>query len=205
MSFHMVTTCTSALSEDIHELQELATDIDLSDLLEFAQKEGIYESLLEDFNIHEFANQVGKTVEDVFTNDPTIDASVSLYQGVPCFYVRHSHIEHIYIHNSLTGNVLSHDEAEKRVELIDELETKLDEYEPWLQASTIAQNKSALLQFFKDNRQELVENNIPLQSLCSYAHKHLAKHLDDKRFSSEFSTLQSLLDTDFEHDNDFSI
>ncbi len=193
MSFTLVTTCQSAYEYDIHELQDNSEDINLQDLLIFAKNQGFKESLLEDLNINEFAKKIDKDPDSAFIEDPAIDAAVSLYQGIPCFYVRHSGIEHIYLHSSLSSKVIDHDESEKRIDLIDDLEGLLADQLDWLEAKTPLEHKKALINFFSDNKALLIENNIPLQSLVGHKERKYAQELDMKRFQSEFKTVRTLM------------
>lgn len=120
--FHFVTSCVSALSEDISEMIDLTEVNEKNEsVVNFNDMKKILGPALEDF-----VEMMGCDL-DFLENDHAVSYEQSHYQGIPCYYIKHSAIEHVYIHSNDMDKVLNYDEAQERQCLMSEFEDRLDE------------------------------------------------------------------------------
>lgn len=160
-----VTRCVEALGEDITEMTDLnfEQEMDLDEFLVFytggdASKE------------HDLAESMGYDSLDQMRDDWHVSYHASFYRGEPCLYIVHSAIEHVYMTQESATKVAEYGSGEDRQRMIEILTDELDEYEPLDNARTEAQAISALADFYRENKEEMDENNILLSSLATWAH-----------------------------------
>jgi len=86
--YHFVTDCTSSDGDSIHALQEAAEGVDYKELA--ANVAGL----------PEFEQSLGYgpngSLDLELADDWSVGFYKSVYRGVPCYYIEHSHIEHVF-------------------------------------------------------------------------------------------------------------
>lgn len=104
-----------------------------------------------------------------FIHDWSISCHRSLFQGVPCFYLRHSGIEHIFVQQSMMTHLRTGDELLERIDHIDALHDAIFEDPAFDTANTDAEVKLALVSFLHQNYSTMSAYRIPMASLFAYA------------------------------------
>lgn len=174
MAFSFVTSCVSANGDDITEMQDIASDMSCYTFIhKVAQKEGIAEEVLGMFGFDEWAASYGskKSAKQLFVDDPTVHCYSSMYQGIPCLFVEHSRIEHVFVDNKDLGKVLSEEDACARQLRRSVLADDLNEL--MMPGDTADQRKKIISQFVKEHKEEFLTKNIPIQSVVAEADSSL--------------------------------
>ena len=168
MGFQFVTSCVSANGDDISEMQDVAKDISSHAFIYgIAKKEGIDLEVVDMLGYSSWAEDIGggKSARKLFVDDFALSCHRSFYQGIPCLYVQHSRIEHVFIDTKHLPLVLR-DEADilarqtKRTELTDELDEITN-----MTCQSLAERKVGLVNFVKKHEATLCSMRIPIQSL----------------------------------------
>ncbi len=121
MSHVFVTSCVNANGDDINEMMDspLRQDLSTSNFIrKIAPKLGIDKHILEN---------LGYDTKDFFANDWALTCGKSFYQGIPCYFVQHSRIEHIYVDKKDYEKVLGKTDAKERQIRISAIQDDLDE------------------------------------------------------------------------------
>lgn len=122
--YHFVTSCVSALGEDIIEMVDIAG---MGENVESVVDFNDMKKILGD-RLTEFAEMVGCDLE-FLENDYHVNYEQSHYQGLPCYYIKHSGIEHVYVHSDYMSDILDSDNARARHDMADSFEESIDK--PW--------------------------------------------------------------------------
>jgi hypothetical protein len=166
MTHRFVTSSIHALDEDIAEMvaMPLRKDLKTRYFMEtVASKIGVLNDLLVMFD-HENKRSMG--------GDATISCASSYFQGVPCYFLAHGHIEYIYVESQKFDFILSTDSAKARQRMIQSLHTAFKN----LQIQRAPSNEKSFYalagEFHQENKSLLSEYRIPLSSLVSSGLDH---------------------------------
>jgi len=80
-----LTCCVNSTQELIHAMQASAEDVSLEDVREHCE------------GVDEWAKNMGYNDDFLLENDWHVAYCKSVYDGQPCFFIRHSGIEHIWV------------------------------------------------------------------------------------------------------------
>lgn len=164
MGYSFITSCVNADGDSINEMVSISDSFSSEQFLRIAKKEGFLEEILDSFDYHSLGEAVGKTPRQALRDDWSVNFAKSFYQGVPCVYMQHSRIEHIYMDDSIRFKPLSKTELSERAAVIDSLnESFVNENN----STTAATN---IKKFLLDNIKELEEHRIPASALFAYSH-----------------------------------
>jgi hypothetical protein len=126
------------------------------------------------------AQMFGHASLEEMANDFALSCHRSLFQGHPCFYVRFSGIEHIFVDERSLRQLVTGDELQARIAAIEGLDEALDDDDPWDQAATPDELAQALTNFVERHYPTFVQHNILLASLFAYhnPYQDLVRTLD---------------------------
>ncbi|MFS1426965.1 hypothetical protein LMH73_007285, partial [Vibrio splendidus] len=121
--YSFVTSCVGADGDDINEMKDMpsAQDIDCETFFKTIGK-GISDEVVSMFELESI---------DEFINDWYTYANVGYYQGLPCVFLQHSGIEHVFVQSEHISKLKHGSEIEDRRDAIEALDEKLDDYEAW--------------------------------------------------------------------------
>jgi len=178
--FRFATSCVNAVSgEDIQEMCDIEQELDTESFIEFMATEvGISEEILSSLGYKEFGESTGKSPEDLFIKDPTVKCARSYYQGIPCYFVEHSRIEHVFIPSNQFNNLLDEEQSMRRRVEIEQLGNAWDDM-----TAGKAKTKKHLAAFERTNGEVLSQYRILLASVVGFEDEEIfeyARHLDEK-------------------------
>lgn len=188
--FYFATSCVNAVSgEDIQEMCDIEQELDAESFIEFMAPEvGISKEVLSSLGYQEWAEISGKSAEDLFINDPTVKCARSYYQGIPCYFVEHSRIEHVFIAKKDESKLLDKEQSMSRRS---EIESLVDEWNELGAKAKKGATKKRVAAFERAHGEYLGEYNIPLAAVVAHEDQELvdyALHLDEKA-QNPFMTL----------------
>ncbi len=159
-----VTACISALGEDINEMADMPLNKTISNsnfIKTIAPKLGIKDDVMQ---------RLGYDTATFFANDWAMSCHSSYYQGHPCYYVRNSAIEYVYVDSKVYDNMeYDHEIAAKRQYAISDLTQKLEEKLEDITIKKTSDMFKTVKAFFIENREEMLEQKILMSSLATYA------------------------------------
>lgn len=180
-----VTSCVSALGEDITEMCAVALNKEISNghfIKTIATKNGIKDEVL---------RMLGYDTMAFFANDWAMSCHKSFYQGIPCYYVRHSAIEYVFVDKHDYDKVeFDHDVSVKRHDAISDLEDLLAEHMSNANIDTPSEMYKAMKAFYLTNKEVLVNGRILMSSLTAYAtpYRETAALIDKKLHLNELTS-----------------
>lgn len=183
MKFAFHTACTNPdavgeYGEDISEMTQSPHCVDIS-------SDNFIRKIAPKFKFDgEVLDILGFESKKDFASDWGVSCHKSHFQGVDCYYVRFSGIEHIFVDEERRREMKYGEDGDNRRKIISDLEELLDEYTPWIDAKSDKEKFKALNQFTKDNLSTFTENNILLASLFAYSNPYesIVKKIDKDLF-----------------------
>lgn len=181
MAHRFVTSCIGAVGEDINEMVDLPLKKEISNrhfIEKIAPKLGIDKQILEMLDFE---------TKKSFADDWALSCATSYYQGIPCVYVQHSRIEHIFVDSYDFERVLDAEQATARQHKLSELQEAVED----LIADRKPANDKAFYalaaEFEHANREALKEFSIPMSSFAQYRCNHSKAFalFDRKNYGSE--------------------
>lgn len=173
--------CINEMTQPPH-----AEDIDTETFAkDIAREHGFAEGLAEMFN-HQSIREL--------VDDFALSCYRSRFQGAPCYYVKHSGIEHIFIPKDQLSSMVTGDDLMARQDVIDRLDDALDKFEPWLSSSTAEQQRAALSDFIQAHYDDFLQSRILLSSLFAYKtpYESIVRELDESHFFRPAGVLQTV-------------
>lgn len=180
MSFEFLVSCPSTIAEDIWELTGIAEDISsYSFIHHIAKEQGFQEDVLEMLGYNSWGKDCNLSPRKLFADDFALSCHKSYYQGIPCYYVQHSRIEHIFVDQEHFDLHLNEEEALSRQA---ELKKITEDFEIFLQHIAVAEAplKKSVAKYFSSIQNKLIEQRITAQSVIFEAyieHKSVRKAL----------------------------
>jgi hypothetical protein len=187
MNLTFVTRCVEAsCGEDINEM----TDIPLQKQISTRY---FIETLARDSGIdQQVLNMLGYDSKKDFAKDWHMKAAKSFYQGIPCYYVDHSRIEHIFVETSDRSKILSDEEAKARQMQISVLSDDFDE----MLAERAPQGDKAYFELAREfatlNAETLANYRIPMSAFAQHhcEHRKAFAAYDRKHFGAEVGVVE---------------
>ena len=161
MSFQFVTSCVNAPSgDDINEMVDSPHRKDISNghfIKVIAPNLGIQDDVM---------GSLGYETKKFFANDWAMSCHKSYYQGIPCYYVQHSRIEHIYIDEKDINKVIYDKEgSSKRSFAIERLEDEFLEIVQGAGCKTKREEYKLANSFYLQHKEEMNEKRILMAHL----------------------------------------
>jgi hypothetical protein len=162
MPHRFVTRCIEANGDDINEMVDMPLKTTMTNgyfIEKLAPKLGIDKEVL---------GMLGYDTKKFFAGDWAMNCARSFYQGIPCLYVQHSRIEHVFVDVDDVHLVLSKDGANQRQIRIsglrDDLEDMIEERKP----SSPRDYYALATAFYKEHKDDLDSNRIPLSTFAAH-------------------------------------
>jgi hypothetical protein len=157
-----VTRCIEANGDDINEMVDMPLKAQVSNgyfIEKLAPKLGIDKEVM---------GMLGYDSKKFFAGDWAMNCARSYYQGIPCIYVQHSRIEHVFVDDEDVHLVLSKEEAKMRQIRIsglrDDLEEMIEERKP----SSPRDYYALAIAFHKEHKADLDSYRIPLSTFAAH-------------------------------------
>lgn len=192
-TYQFYTDCTNSdavgpYGECINEMVQSphCEELDSHDfMLNIAQQHHFQEGLAELFN-HDSLTDAA--------DDFALSCYRSRFQGQPCYYVKFSGIEHIFIDERSLRNLVTGDELHARLAAISGLDEALDYDDPWQDADSHEEITEALTRFVERHYPTFVQHHILLGSLFAYHNKFqpIVRTLDQDLFIQPAGVNQEL-------------
>lgn len=173
MQFAFHTTCRNSnavggYGEDINEMTQSHHCTDIS-------SDNFIRKIAPKFKFDgEVLDILGFESKKDFASDWGVRCHKSHFQGVDCYYVRFSGIEHIFVDAERIQEMKYGEDGDNRRKVISDLEELLDEFKPWIDAKSDKEKFKALHQFTMDHLKTFTENNILLASLFAYSNPYVS-------------------------------
>ncbi len=145
--------------ESIHEMMDSIHLNEISNarfITRYAKESGIVEDVLQ------IANH---TKSKGFKEDFAVSCYSSFFQGIPCLVVRSSAIEYIYIEPKHASRTVNGAGINKRNQVAEDLQLRLDESHSWSKAKYAIQKKEALIEFIKEHTNVIAEHNLLAENI----------------------------------------
>lgn len=163
MAHVFVTSCVNAHNgEDINEMVDTPQRTQISSayfIEKLAPKLGIDMEVLD---------RLGYDSKKFFANDRGLNCARSHYQGVPCVYVQHSRIEHIFVDEKDAGRMLSKDAAHARQIRLSVLSDDMDEFIIEREPKSAKDYYKLATAFYKEHKADMDSFRIPMSSLAQH-------------------------------------
>ena len=162
MSHKFVTRCIEANGDDINEMVDMPLKTTMTNgyfIEKLAPKLGIDKEVM---------GMLGYDSKKFFAGDWAMNCARSFYQGIPCLYVQHSRIEHIFVDDKDYHLVLTEEGAKERQIKISVLRDYLEELIEERQPSTPRAYFSLAKAFYNAHKDDLDSYRIPLSSFAEH-------------------------------------
>jgi hypothetical protein len=162
MPHRFVTRCIEANGDDINEMVDMPLKAQITNgyfIDKLAPKLGIDKEVIE---------MLGYDSKKFFAGDWALNCARSYYQGIPCLYVQHSRIEHIFVDENDVHLVLSEEGAKTRQIRISGLRDDLDEMIEERNPSTPRDYYALATAFYKEHKADLDSYRIPLSTFAAH-------------------------------------
>lgn len=165
--FAFVTSCVNSTAERINEMVDMCETLsDHQFIFHTAKDLGIDESILDMLGYTAWGNEINRSAHALFSKDYGISCHKSWYLGIPCYYVRHSAIEYVYIAKDNFQLLNKMVELESmRTNAFEELEERWDDL---IENAKLLDVKLSLAakRFGEGNRKQMLQYRIPFQSFA---------------------------------------
>lgn len=176
-----VTRCIEANGDDINEMVDLGLRTGMSNghfIRKVAPKLGIDEDVM---------HSLGYDSKEFFAKDFSMNCNRSFYQGIPCVYVQHSRIEHVYVDAKDVHKVLSKRDSANRQLRISSLR---DDFEEMLEVRKPASARDYIAlarDFYLEHKADLDSYRIPLSAFALYQcdHREVFSRFDKANFGRD--------------------
>jgi hypothetical protein len=162
MPHQFVTRCIEANGDDINEMVDMPLKTEMTNgyfIEKLAPKLGIDKEVM---------GMLGYDTKKFFAGDWAMNCARSYYQGIPCVYVQHSRIEHVFIDDELVHQVLSDEGANKRQIRISVLRDGLDEMLEERKPSSPREFYALATAFYNEHKADLDSYRIPLSTFAAH-------------------------------------
>ena len=182
-----VTRCIEANGDDINEMVDLGLRTEMSNghfIRKVAPKLGIDEHVM---------HCLGYDSKEFFANEFAMNCNRSFYQGIPCVYVQHSRIEHVYVDAKDAHKVLSGSDSHKRQIRISLLRNGFEEMLEDRQPASAKDYMALAKAFYLEHKKDLDSYRIPLSAFALYQcdHRDVFARYDKANFGKDLdSSLQ---------------
>lgn len=192
-TYQFYTDCTNSdavgsYGECINEMVQSphCEELDSHDfMLNIAQQHHFQEGLAELFNHTSLTDAA---------DDFALSCYRSRFQGQPCYYVKFSGIEHIFVDERSLRHLVSGDELRDRLSAMDAVGNALDDDDAWNRATTPEAQIQALTDFVEQRYPTFVQHHILLGSLFAYSNpfQEMVRTLDQRLLIQPATVRQTL-------------
>lgn len=166
MSFIFFSKSPELLAEDLHEMQDIAREVNADLFFDtLAVKHGFQESLMHWLLISTEAISLGPDPLDLLKDEAAFYSS--FYQGIPCLFFENNDVEYLFIDHSSVDLLRGKEKAISRQVILSDLKESFEGWMGWANGMDDISDEKVTA-FVKKNMSIIKENRIPVESIIYY-------------------------------------